>query len=211
MAGFAKDQIPVFLSVPISTSQWIYDIGGDFDGIYILAESKDEVDSATSEAINILESRHNNKGKNVYTGEKLMKQVEQINRVIDIFTSFIGAVAAISLLVGGIGVMNIMLVSVTERTREIGIRKAIGATTNTILIQFLTESVIISLIGGVIGMIIGIAGAYAIGSLANVTPILSLNHILLVILFSTSVGVFFGIYPARKAAKLDPIDALRYE
>ncbi|WP_160679664.1 ABC transporter permease [Clostridium sp. C8-1-8] len=211
MAGFAKDQIPVFLSVPITTSQWIYDVGGDFDGIYILAESKDEVDSATSEAINILESRHNNKGKNVYTGEKLMKQVEQINRVIDIFTSFIGAVAAISLLVGGIGVMNIMLVSVTERTREIGIRKAIGATTNTILIQFLTESVIISLIGGVIGMIIGIAGAYAIGSLANVTPILSLKHILLVILFSTSVGVFFGIYPARKAAKLDPIDALRYE
>ena len=107
--------------------------------------------------------------------------------------------------------MNIMLVSVTERTREIGIRKAIGATTNTILLQFLAEAIIISLLGGVIGMILGIGAAYIIGSFVNITPILSLQSILGVILFSSAVGIFFGIYPARKAAKLDPIEALRYE
>ncbi|MBK1811868.1 ABC transporter permease [Clostridium sp. YIM B02505] len=211
MVGFAQDQIPAFIAMPVATIENIYDLSDNFDSMYVLAETKDKVDTATSDSINILEARHNNKGKEVYTGEKLMKQVEQVNKVIDIFTSFIGAVAAISLLVGGIGVMNIMLVSVTERTREIGIRKAIGATTNLILIQFLTESVIISLIGGVVGMVIGILGAFAIGRLANVTPILYIKHIFLVILFSMSVGIFFGIYPARKAAKLDPIDALRYE
>ncbi len=140
-----------------------------------------------------------------------MKQLDQVNEVLGIFTGFISAVAAISLLVGGIGVMNIMLVSVTERTREIGIRKAIGATTNTILLQFLTESVIISLLGGIIGMILGIAAAYGLGSFAGIAPVLSIKSIIAVIIFSSSVGIFFGIYPARKAAKLDPIEALRYE
>jgi len=107
--------------------------------------------------------------------------------------------------------MNIMLVSVTERTREIGIRKAIGATTGNILIQFLIESVIISLIGGLIGMTLGIVGAFVIGNFAGITPSVSLTSVLGAILFSSAVGIFFGIYPARRAAKLDPIDALRYE
>ena len=104
-----------------------------------------------------------------------------------------------------------MLVSVTERTREIGIRKAVGATTNAILVQFLTESVIISLIGGIIGMILGILGAELIGAFANITPSISVWVILGAIFFSSAVGIFFGIYPASKAAKLDPIEALRYE
>jgi putative ABC transport system permease protein len=107
--------------------------------------------------------------------------------------------------------MNIMLVSVTERTREIGLRKAVGATTGIILLQFLTEAVIISLIGGLIGMALGIGLAQILGYFVNVIPTLSVTVIIGAILFSSAVGIFFGIYPARKAAKLDPIDALRYE
>jgi putative ABC transport system permease protein len=137
--------------------------------------------------------------------------MDQINNILGIFTDFVGAVAGISLLVGGIGVMNIMLVSVTERTREIGIRKAIGATTQNIMIQFLTESVIISLIGGVIGMSIGIGGAELVGNAVNVTPVISPTVVIGAILFSSAVGIFFGLYPAKKAAALDPIEALRYE
>jgi len=107
--------------------------------------------------------------------------------------------------------MNIMLVSVTERTREIGIRKAVGARTGTILFQFLTESVIISSLGGIFGLILGLAGGYGIGSLVSVVPSVKLEVIVLAVLFSSAVGIFFGIYPARKAARLDPIEALRYE
>ncbi|WP_238882386.1 ABC transporter permease [Clostridium sp. YIM B02551] len=210
MGGSFNDQMPAMVNVPITALSNMYD-DLSIDNIFIVSNSKETTDDAINESLNILSAKHNNRGENLYSGEKLLKQVDQVNKIIDIFTSFIGAVAAISLVVGGIGVMNIMLVSVTERTREIGIRKAIGATTNAILIQFLTESVIISLIGGLIGMILGIMGAYAIGSYADVTPVLSLRDIILVILFSSSVGIFFGIYPARKAAKLDPIDALRYE
>jgi putative ABC transport system permease protein len=154
---------------------------------------------------------HHNQDRDVYKAESVMKQLDQINSIFAIFTSFIAAVASIALLVGGIGVMNIMLVSVTERTREIGIRKALGATTYTILIQFLTESVIITVIGGLIGLIFGIVSAYGLGSIANITPVVSPIAVIGVILFSSVVGIFFGIYPARKAAKLNPIDALRYE
>lgn len=211
MMGMSPEGMPAMIYMPATTVNSIFDGDGTLDEMNIMADSKDKAEVAASDALNILKGRHNNREENIYSAENLIKQVDQFNKVIDIFTSFIGAVAAISLLVGGIGVMNIMLVSVTERTREIGIRKAIGATTNVVLIQFLTESVIISLIGGVMGMIIGIAGAFGIGSFAGVTPILSFNHIILVILFSSGVGIFFGIYPARKAAKLDPIDALRYE
>ncbi|MEG1798377.1 MAG: FtsX-like permease family protein, partial [Clostridium sp.] len=152
-----------------------------------------------------------NRGRDIYKPENVLKQLDQINKVLGIFTAFIGAVAAISLIVGGIGVMNIMLVSVTERTREIGIRKAIGATTKTILLQFLTESVIITLIGGIIGMILGILLAYGLGKFANITPVVSPMVIVGTVIFSSAVGIFFGIYPAKKAADLDPIEALRYE
>lgn len=107
--------------------------------------------------------------------------------------------------------MNIMLVSVTERTREIGIRKAIGARRKDIMVQFLIESVIISLIGGIIGMVLGVLVAYGIGSFLSITPSVSISTILVAVGFSSAVGIFFGIYPANKASKLNPIDALRYE
>lgn len=123
----------------------------------------------------------------------------------------VGAIAAISLLVGGIGIMNIMLVSVTERTREIGIRKALGARTKDVMIQFLTESAIISAVGGIIGTGLGIGVVVLGGSLLGVGVIINPNIVLLAVAFSAVVGIFFGLYPASKAAKADPINALRYE
>jgi putative ABC transport system permease protein len=209
--GVDMSQRPALMYVPATLLQSIYSSEFSIDKISIMSTDKSTSEEAGNGAINILESRHNNRGKELYKAQNAISQLDQINNVLGIFTAFISAVAAISLLVGGIGVMNIMLVSVTERTREIGIRKSIGATTNAILLQFLTESVIISLLGGIIGMIIGILGAYLIGSFANITPTLSTGVIMGAILFSSAVGIFFGIYPARKAANLDPIEALRYE
>lgn len=206
-----NENMPAYIYVPMNFLKKIYSYDFIVDKMYIVSSSKENTEITGNSAINILESRHNNRGKNIYKPQSVMKQLEQVNKVLGIFTAFIGAVAAISLLVGGIGVMNIMLVSVTERTREIGIRKAIGATTRTILMQFLTESVILTLIGGIIGIILGIIGAQLIGMIAGITPSISIVVIIGTILFSSAVGIFFGIYPARKAAKLDPIDALRYE
>ena len=205
------ENMPIFLSCSINFLKILYPENFLIDSLYIIATDKSDTEEAGVRAKNILENRHHNKGKKIYKPESMLKQLDQVNKVIGIFTTFIGAVAAISLLVGGIGVMNIMLVSVTERTREIGIRKALGATTKDILMQFLTESVIISLIGGLIGMIIGIVAAEIIGKFIKISPSVSIKAILIAILFSSSVGIFFGIYPAKKAAKLNPIDALRYE
>ncbi|SDB03530.1 ABC transporter permease [Butyrivibrio sp. INlla16] len=132
----------------------------------------------------------------------------QVDSIMGAITAFISLVAAISLLVGGIGVMNIMLVTVTERTREIGIRKSIGARTKAILFQFLAESAIISLMGGIVGVIVGIAGAYVGCILLDLEPVIDFKIVIGATLFSMMIGIFFGIYPARKAAKLKPIDAL---
>ncbi|WP_251861617.1 ABC transporter permease [Clostridium sp. Marseille-Q2269] len=209
--GGGGEDTPIFLTCPIKFVKNLYPEEFNIDSLYIIATNKNDTEEVGTRAKNILENRHHNKGKDMYKVENMLKQLDQVNKVIGIFTTFIGAVAAISLLVGGIGVMNIMLVSVTERTREIGIRKALGATTKNILIQFLTESVIISLIGGLIGMTIGIVSAEIIGKFIKIAPSVSIKAILIAILFSSSVGIFFGIYPAKKAAKLNPIDALRYE
>ena len=137
--------------------------------------------------------------------------IDMLDSVIRILTIFIAGVSAISLLVGGIGVMNIMLVSVTERTREIGIRKSLGAKTSTIMFQFLTESVILCLIGGVIGFMLGVVGAYSIASIMNISVSLQASTVAIAVGFSSAIGIFFGIYPARRAAKMLPIDALRHE
>jgi putative ABC transport system permease protein len=126
-------------------------------------------------------------------------------------TALLAAIASISLIVGGIGIMNIMLVSVTERTREIGIRMAIGARGSDVLTQFLVESVVMSLLGGVVGLIVGVAGAELVSRLAGWATAVPASAALLAVGFSAAVGIFFGFYPARKAAALDPIQALRYE
>ena len=123
----------------------------------------------------------------------------------------LGGIASISLLVGGIGIMNIMLVSVTERIREIGVRMSVGARENDILLQFLIEAIVLSLMGGIIGILLGVGSSKLISQFAEMETSVSLGSILLAFLFAGSVGVFFGFYPARKASKLNPIDALRYE
>lgn len=209
--GMSDENMPVMAYVPTRFVMQLFPNDTLISSVMITSDDKKNIEAAGITTIKLLENRHGNREREIYKAENVLKQLDQVNKVLGIFTAFIGAVAAISLIVGGIGVMNIMLVSVTERTREIGIRKAIGATTKTILLQFLTESVIITLIGGIIGMILGIALAYGLGTFANITPVVSPTVIIGTIIFSSAVGIFFGIYPAKKAADLDPIEALRYE
>jgi putative ABC transport system permease protein len=137
--------------------------------------------------------------------------IDAFGAVTGVLTVFLGAIASISLLVGGIGIMNIMLVSVTERTREIGLRKAIGAKSRLVLMQFLIEAVFLSLIGGILGILFGVAGAKAIDYFASFETVVQAQAVFLAMGFSVAVGLFFGIYPARRASRLNPIDALRYE
>lgn len=220
--GFGDDDsefggMPAFLYAPLRSVSSIISETDELSSILIMASSPELVDEAGASVIRLLEMRRGNAEREVYRQQNLASILDQINNVVNIMTVFISAVAAISLIVGGIGVMNIMLVSVTERTREIGIRKAIGATTTDIIMQFLTESVIMTMIGGILGIIAGLGLANGVAyivdrmNVGQITPVLSLQSILIAVLFSSAVGLFFGIYPARKAAKMDPIDALRYE
>ncbi len=182
-----------------------------YNMVQIQAKREANSEEIKNGIISILERRHDSFGEDLYIVESAEEQMNSINNVINIVTLIIGAIAAISLLVGGIGVMNIMFVSVTERTREIGIRKAIGAKRKDILSQFLVESVIISGIGGIIGTIFGLSISFIVSVFIKIPPAISIKTIAIAWTFSAGVGVFFGIYPANKASKLDPIDALRYE
>lgn len=184
---------------------------GRYEMCYIMAKSDSELDAAGSAAMNLLYTRHGNFGKNAYSLINMATYIDLLDTVINVFTTFIAAVSAISLLVGGIGVMNIMMVSVTERTREIGTRKALGAPASAIRMQFITESVILCLIGGFIGIVLGLALGTVLSNVVGYAAKPSIAAILIAVGFSMAIGVFFGYYPANKAAKLDPIEALRYE
>ena len=181
--------------------------------IYIKAKDGVDLNRLQTDVENILRVRHNIKNPelddfNVRNMATIMATVEETTATM---TLFLGAVAAISLIVGGIGIMNIMLVSVTERTREIGVRKALGATYRVIVMQFLIEAVVISLVGGAIGILVGIGASKLIGALTSMKTVIYMGPILLSFGFSMAIGLIFGLYPARKAAKLNPIDALHYE
>ncbi|MGD2155339.1 MAG: ABC transporter permease [Anaerolineales bacterium] len=187
------------------------------DVIYLQAVDAESVPLAAEEVSQILRTRHRTAiGADDFTIFNQQDFLDVAASITGVLTIFLGGIAAISLLVGGIGIMNIMLVSVMERTREIGLRKALGARKRDILIQFLTESSLLSLIGGLLGIALGwgiaaLVGQIAAANDADITPVVGLDAILLATLFSAAVGLFFGIYPANRAASLEPVEALRYE
>lgn len=181
--------------------------------VYVVAKDDEGIDRLQADIENLLRVRHNIKDTNLddFNIQNMKSIMETVAQTTGTFTLFLGAVAAISLVVGGIGIMNIMLVSVTERTREIGVRKALGATYSVIVTQFLIEAVVISLMGGFIGIAFGIGASKVIGMVSGMSTIVSVPTIIMSFAFSMAIGLIFGIYPARKAAKLNPINALHYE
>ena len=181
--------------------------------VYVVAKDDGGIDRLQADIENLLRVRHNIKDTNLddFNIQNMKSIMETVAQTTGTFRLFLGAVAAISLVVGGIGIMNIMLVSVTERTREIGVRKALGATYSVIVTQFLIEAVVISLMGGFIGIAFGIGASKVIGMVSGMSTIVSVPTIIMSFAFSMAIGLIFGIYPARKAAKLNPIDALHYE
>ncbi len=199
--------------IPFFTGQGRLWGGNTLSGIQISAESAEASEVAKASITTIMRREHR-----LREGDdddfRIRDQTEfltTMNETADMMTKFLGGIAFVSLLVGGVGIMNIMLVSVTERTREIGTRKAVGARPRDIMAQFLIESVMLSVLGGIIGAAIGITTAGVVGSALGWSTSVSVAAILLAFGFSAVVGVFFGFYPARKAALLNPIDALRYE
>ena len=208
--GFDQDD---FVVMPLTTAQKRITGQEWLDDIFFSAASRESIPEATRQIVGVLRERHHLRAGedddfNIRTPEELIRtQLAAAN----IFMWFLGLVASLSLLVGGIGIMNIMLISVTERTREIGIRLAVGATEQDIQAQFLSEAVVMSLIGGALGVLAGALGAFVLHNTLQWDIELSARIMVIAGLFSAGVGIFFGYYPARKAAQLDPIEGLRYE
>jgi putative ABC transport system permease protein len=216
-SGFSSPDEQVYFPLTTGQIRLIRRRTDRVDTIIAQAINNDAVGQAQEEIASILRIRHRTPigvdDFTIFTQDEFLEAAQTITNVL---TIFLGGVAAISLMVGGIGIMNIMFVSVTERTREIGLRKAIGARNRDILFQFLAESSLLSLLGGLIGIIFGwglstLVGAIASASNVDLTPHVSLDAIILATVFSGAVGLFFGLYPAKRASDLEPVEALRYE
>jgi putative ABC transport system permease protein len=214
--GSEDDQI----MVPMTTAQTRLlqiTIPNAVDVIYVQAADSESVPQASLEVSQILSARHRTMiGEEDFSVLSQQDFLDLASTITGVLTIFLGGIAAISLLVGGIGIMNIMMVSVVERTREIGLRKALGARRIDILSQFLIESSLLSLLGGFIGILLGwglsmIVEQVAAGSGTPIIPVISLDAVLLAVLFSAAIGIFFGLYPANRASTLEPVEALRYE
>lgn len=218
--GFLNQDDQVF--IPLSTALYRLVGGSRFRGssvisqITIKAADAKAVNQVVTDVTEVMRLQHDTfEGTDDFTVTSQQATLDAATSVADTLTIFLGGIAGISLAVGGIGIMNIMLTTVTERTREIGLRKAIGARRQDIMIQFLVESMVLSLLGGLIGVAIGWGVARLMGQVelgnSTITPVVGLDSVLLATLFSMVVGLFFGIYPATRAARLQPVEALRYE
>lgn len=213
--SYTYDGMPVTVNIPYSSMDDLVGATDEFYSLMIQGDKTLDSQIIADQVVHVLEKRHQCAGEEYFQVQSFQDVMQSMNEMLGMVTAFISFVAGISLLVGGIGVMNIMLVSVTERTREIGIRKSLGAKTSSIMLQFLAEAAILTVIGGLIGIILGILAAYGICSVISgsigmtITPGISPTVIFVATLFSCAVGVFFGIYPAKKAARLSPIEALR--
>ena len=213
--SYTYDGMPVTVNIPYSSMEDLVGATDEFYSLMIQGDKTLDSQIIADQVVHVLEKRHQCAGEEYFQVQSFQDVMQSMNEMLGMVTAFISFVAGISLLVGGIGVMNIMLVSVTERTREIGIRKSLGAKTSSIMLQFLAEAAILTVIGGLIGILLGVLAAYGICSVISgsigmtIIPGISPTVIFVATLFSCAVGVFFGIYPAKKAARLSPIEALR--
>lgn len=211
-SGMGQDQDDIVV-MPLTTAQNRMMGITHVQRITVQAENENVINDVQAEVEQVLRVRHKIKEGDYddFTISNMAAIMDTMMETANSITLLLGCIAAISLLVGGIGIMNIMLVSVTERTREIGIRKALGATYDNILLQFLIEAMVIGIVGGFVGVVLGIGASYGLSHFAGWNTVISWWAIVIAVVFSVGIGLFFGIYPARKAALLDPIDALRYE
>ena len=211
--GFSSssdEEITTSVYIPLKTAQQLNHTSG-YSQFTVVTESGMDAESFSQTTENFFATYYRNNEDFTPSAYSMSSMVESMTEMLSTITLAISVIAGIALLVGGIGVMNIMLVSITERTREIGTRKALGAPNSSIRLQFIIESIVICVIGGAIGIILGIAMGIAAAAFMDTTAVPSVSSIVISLLFSTGIGIFFGYYPANKAAKMDPIEALRYE